>query len=157
MKIACRSTVAAILSVVYLVVPAPPGHAQELMEFTCDVLVPAYPPTGNVSCHGSGSYVGAGGPICARSCPTRAEISTISEDCVSDGFPLLAVYHMDITMSGSFVGGYRVERVGFHLTYYPEGSSQPAGEGWWQPHPPITTCAAPGPLAVTFTGELSVL
>jgi hypothetical protein len=157
-----------------VVLPAASARAGYSGVFECDVVYDVWPTTttssNSQSC--SGFTVGAMtnptgtcATISASAPPPNVRFDGCSfemfpggyynETCVGSILPPLGLFGGTMSVDGgSQQATYSALRVGLVVLFVPPMVS---GIAVWVPHPPIPTCAAPGPLNASMAGHVSWL
>lgn len=169
-KIALLLSVALVAGA--FVLPAAPARASFAGGATCDVTLDVWPTTAtranSTDCVGEalgvssdmsqsaakscGIHVWGPPPQYDFDCDLWASIAAYNETCVGPLPPPLGTASGTLTVDGRDEGGYNWLRVGLTAIIVPVAPGTSAGVAAFVPHPPIPTCAAPGPLLATVVG-----
>lgn len=142
-----------------LVLPAAPAHARPFAGAAkCDVTLSVWPsPNGaGGSCDGTAFGVDVGASATCLppgGCTFSASVDHYNETCAPGGqLPPVGTADGTLTVNGNNEGGYNWLRVGLTAVLVPVAPGTSAGVALFQPHLPLPTCAAPGPLTATVVG-----
>ena len=153
-----------------VLLPAVPAQAGYSGVFECDTIYNGPWPGSGGSNPCSGFTVGAmtnptdtcgtlsasAPPVFVRfdGCSFEMSIS-YNDPCIGILPPPLGTFSGQINVDGGRQSAsYNALRVGLKVLFVPIAPGRVLGEAVWIPHPPLPTCAAPGPLWVTMVGEV---
>ena len=142
-----------------MVLPAAPAHAAFVGAGTCEAHLSVWPTSAGTDGDCSGGtlpnvVVGAntGGQTCAP-CAFTASVVHYNETCGPQGtLPPLGTADGTLFADGTPQGTYNWLRVGLTAVLVPVAPGTSAGVAAFLPHPPLPTCAAPGPLSASVVG-----
>lgn len=162
-----------------LVLPATPAHATFAGAATCDVTLDIWPTTAtranSSSCTGTAVGVATTIPgippvppvppppppplatcphagVPPTQCTFEATVGAYNETCVGPLPPPVGTASGNLIVDGTPQGTYNWLRVGLTAVLVPVAPGTSVGVAAFLPHPPIPTCAAPGPLTATVVG-----